>query len=120
MIITKKHPESPYVFCREDGKSYRDIRKSFFIALKKAGIINFRFHDLRHTFASQLAMSGVDLNTIRELMGHKTLRMTLRYSHLSLNHKKRAVDVLGQRMDTIWTPESIKEAQEKQNITVTV
>jgi Site-specific recombinase XerD len=100
LIRTNKHPDSPHIFCRADGKPYRDIRKSFFTALKKAGIINFRFHDLRHTFASQLVMSGVDLNTVRELLGHKSLKMTLRYSHLSPDHKKRAVDILGRRMDT--------------------
>lgn len=51
-------------------------------------------------------MSGVDLNTARELMGHKSIKMTLRYAHLSPDHKKRAVDILGKRMDTIWTPEA--------------
>lgn len=45
------------------------------------------------------------MNTVRELMGHKSLEMTLRYSHLSPDHKKRAVDILGMQMDTIWTPE---------------
>ena len=42
-------------------------------------------------------------------MGHKSLEMTLRYSHLSPDHKKRAVDILGRRMDTIWTPEPIRK-----------
>jgi len=98
-----KNPESQYVFCNKDGKAYRNVRKSFFTSLKKADIINFRFHDLRHTFASQLVMSGVDLNTVRELLGHKSIEMTLRYSHLSPDHKKRAVDILGKRMDTFWT-----------------
>jgi len=50
-------------------------------------------------------MSGVDLNTVRELLGHKSIQMTLRYSHLSQNHKKRAVDILSKQMDTMWSPE---------------
>jgi len=58
------------------------------------GIADFRFHDLRHTFASQLLMAGVDLATERELLGHKTLTMTLRYSHLAPSHKVRAVNIL--------------------------
>ena len=49
----------------------QDIRQSFSTALRKSDITNFHFHDLRHTFASQLVMSGVDLNTVRELLGHK-------------------------------------------------
>ena len=58
---------------------------------------DFRWHDLRHTFGSRLAMAGVDILTIKELMGHKTLAMTLRYAHLSPSHVGRAVDVLSRR-----------------------
>lgn len=104
LLRTQKHPESSYVFCDKKGKRFGEIRKSFFTALKKAGIINFRFHDLRHTFASHLVMSGIDLNTTRELLGHKSIKMTLRYAHLSPNYKKYAVDALNDQMDTIWTP----------------
>ncbi|MCX5711589.1 MAG: tyrosine-type recombinase/integrase [Candidatus Omnitrophica bacterium] len=109
LIKVRKHPDSPYIFPNEFGKPFTNIRKSFFTACKKSNIINFRFHDLRHTFASQLVMCGVDLNTVRELLGHKSLEMTLRYSHLSPEHKKRAVDVLASQMDRIWT-EQPKEA----------
>jgi hypothetical protein len=77
--------------------------------LRKSGIKEFRFHDLRHSFASQLVMSGVDLNTVRELLGHKDITMTLRYSHLAPSHKQRAVDILGRRMDTFWTLQQKEE-----------
>ena len=62
--------------------------------MKKAGIKNFRWHDMRHDFASRLAMAGVDLNTIRELMTHNDISTTMRYAHLSPNVKKRAVDLI--------------------------
>jgi integrase len=107
LISVMKHPKSPYVFCGEDGLPY-NYRKSFETALKNSGILNFLFHDLRHTFASHLVMSGVDLNTVRELLGHKSLEMTLRYSHLSPDHKRRAVELLNSRMGTI-REQSLKE-----------
>ena len=90
----RKNPESPYVFNFGGGSPVKEIRKSYNTALKAAGIKDFRFHDLRHTFASQLVMAGVDLNTVRDLLGHKDIKMTLRYSHLSCNHKKQAVSAL--------------------------
>lgn len=67
---------------------------SFHTALRRAGIRNFKFHDLRHTFASWLAMGGCDLTTLKELLGHKSIAMTLRYAHLSGEHKKQAVKIL--------------------------
>jgi len=57
-------------------------------------------------------MLGIDLRTVQELMGHKTIEMTLRYSHLSPDHKDRAVGILDRnlrKMDTIWTPKAEKE-----------
>lgn len=100
LIAVRKHPLSPYIFCTRNGNPFLDIRKNFNKALKVAGITEFRFHDLRHTAASQLVMAGVDLNTVREILGHKSLRMTLRYSHLSASHKKRAVEVLDSQIGT--------------------
>jgi Phage integrase family len=63
-----------------------------------AGITDFRFHDLRHTFASHLVMAGVDLVTVKDLLGHKTIAMTNRYTHLAPEHKAQAVAKLSERM----------------------
>jgi len=104
LLGVRKHRDSPFVFCGKDGKPRKDIRGAFKAALKKAEIEDFRFHDLRHTFASHLVMRGVDIKTVQELLGHKTMEMTLRYSHLSPDHKRRAVEIFDKRMDTIWTP----------------
>jgi len=104
IIGVLKNPKSQYIFCNNEGQPYGDIKKSFFTAIKKSGIVDFHFHDLRHAFASQLVMSGVDLNTARELLGHKSLAMTLRYAHLSQDHKKRAVDILAKQTQPLELP----------------
>jgi len=119
VINVLKNPESQYVFCNKEGKPYGDIKTSFATALKNSKIINFRFHDLRHTFASQLVMSGVDLNTVRELLGHKSLAMTLRYSHLSPDHKKRAVDLLNNEISPEAPENGYKIVTEAKNAKIT-
>lgn len=89
--------KSKYVFHDETGKPFKNIRTSWARVLKNAGIDSFRWHDLRHTFASNLVMSGVDLNTVRELLGHSDYKMTQRYAHLAPEHKQEAVNRLSQR-----------------------
>ena len=83
-----------FIFHEKDGKPFDSVKRSFLAACTKAGITDFHFHDLRHTFASQLVMAGVDLTTLKELLGHKDIKMTLRYSHLAPSHKLRAVELL--------------------------
>jgi integrase len=96
----------PYVvYNPKTDKPYDNLVKSFYSAMKRAGIKDFVFHDLRHTFASQLVMAGVDLATVRELLGHKTLTMTLRYSHLAPSHKVKAVDLLDSKLNEVCEKE---------------
>lgn len=73
-----------------DGK-LDDVKKAWLPIVKAAKLPGFRFHDLRHSFASKLVKAGVDLNTVRELLGHADLKMTLRYAHLAPEHKAAAV-----------------------------
>ena len=61
-------------------------------AVERAGIANFRFHDLRHSAASYLAMNGASLAEIAEVLGHKTLAMVKRYAHLTEAHTKSVVE----------------------------
>jgi len=93
MLANKKaeKPKSDFVFVGKDGKPFGNVFKSYNTALRSAGIENFRFHDLRHTYASQLVMSGADILTIKELLGHKDLKTTLIYAHLAPKHKIEAV-----------------------------
>jgi integrase len=83
----------PYVI-NPEGSMINNLRSSFHAALRRSGIQDFKFHDLRHTFASHMIKRGASLKEIQELLGHKTMTMTLRYAHLSQEHKKKAVNLL--------------------------
>ena len=86
--------KSAYVFCDQGGKPFREVKKSFSSAVKRAGIENFRFHDLRHTFASWWVMKGGSLHGLRQVLGHKDLKMTMRYAHLSREYQKEEINLL--------------------------
>jgi site-specific recombinase XerD len=82
------------------GEAWVNLRGRFQRALREAGIEGFVWHDLRHTFASYLVMAGVPLTSVIELMGHKTLTMTLRYAHLAPDFQREAIARLDTYMDT--------------------
>jgi integrase len=108
----EKFPESEFIFPHAKGEhageAFRNLRRSFQSALRAAGISSFRWHDLRHSFGSNLAMSGADLVSIQRLLGHKSLRMTGRYAHVSDVHLKKQVELL----DNIFTKPSPSVAME--------
>ncbi len=96
------------VFPKTDGTPYLSIPGSFARACKRSGLKDITLHTLRHTFASRLAMAGVDLRTIQELGGWRDLGMVQRYSHLSPNHKAQAVERIVENNSTtlFTTPEN--------------
>ena len=87
------------------------MHRIFVPALKRAAIQDFHWHDLRHTFASRLVMAGVDLRTVQELMGHKGIAMTLRYSHLSPAHQLEAVQRLSRKPTGTTTGTEVEAAK---------
>lgn len=99
LIKIKPQKAVGFVYINNEGKPYGDVKNSFNTAVSDAEIDDFRFHDLRHTFASHLVMAGVDLTTVKELLGHKSIIMTLRYAHLAPSHKVKAVDILAKELD---------------------
>jgi integrase len=79
------------IFPGKGGGRLTNINSAWESLVKRAGLENFRFHDCRHHFASRLVMADVPLNTVRELLGHSEISMTLRYAHLASEHKAEAV-----------------------------
>jgi integrase len=100
---------SEYVFCAPQGGSLRNFGRGWYPALRKANIPDFRWHDTRHTAASRLVMAGVDLYTVQEILGHKTIAMTQRYAHLSPGHQRQALERLADRKVTLAGVNSEKQ-----------
>ena len=93
-VLRGLEKNSDYVFANSDGSPQLKIRKALSTACRKAGLKNVTPHTLRHTFASHLVMSGVDLNTVKTLLGHSNIQTTMIYSHLTEDHLARSVEKL--------------------------
>jgi site-specific recombinase XerD len=99
-IQPKKPKKEDYVFLPQKDKISQKVldipcnhfKRSFGTARKNAGLDDLHLHDLRHTAASHLLMAGVDIRTLAEILGHKTMQMVQRYTHLLNDHKLKAVD----------------------------
>jgi len=87
-------PASPWVFCDRQGRRVQSIKRSWSTACRRAGIRDFRIHDLRHTCAAWLVSAGVPLTEVRDLLGHSTITMTERYAHLAPENVRAAVELL--------------------------
>ncbi len=107
-LYTERLPECPYVFAhatgRKAGEPVKDVKNAFHTALEIAEIKDFTWHDLRHTFASWLIMKGTSLRSVAELLGHKGLRMVMRYAHLSPAYLSAEVGLLDQPAPTSPPP----------------
>lgn len=97
-----RHITSDHVFYRQkDGTAYDNVYKSFNTAVREAGIEDFHFHDLRHTFASNLVKAGMSLVAVQQLLGHTDITMTMRYAHLANSYLKDAVRSLDRKKERL-------------------
>jgi integrase len=97
-LAQHKKAHSDFVFPSEKGDQPVDIRRAWEYAVEKTDIKDFKFHDLRHSAASYLAMNGASLAEIAEVLGHKTLQMVKRYAHLSEAHTSAVVARMNERI----------------------
>ena len=105
---------SPYVFTNpQTGKRYRNLWQSFRKACSRAGITDFRWHDLRHTFASWHVQNGTDLYRLSRMLGHSTLQMSARYAHLATEHLHQAVRNMATSLATVASDLSPRPAAEE-------
>jgi integrase len=99
-----------------NGKPLKSIKRSFHTALKKAGIKDFRWHDLRHTSASHLLMRGASLKTVQEHLGHTSIAMTQRYSHLSKEFVREDIQRLNGLCGTVAKMEEESQREDSKKL----
>mgnify|MGYP001813323033 CR=1 FL=1 len=95
-----KNIKTDFVFCHLDGSPIKNFNKAWWRSLEIAGIQDFHFHDLRHTFCSNLILSGAGLKEVKEMIGHKDIAMTDRYSHLTDEHKNNRQNLLAEHYES--------------------
>ena len=97
-MLRLKNGQSPYVFPNPDtGKPLTTVKRAFKSACRRAGIEGLLFHDMRHTFGTRLIQSGVDIETVRDLMGHHSISVTQRYLHTNEKRRRDAVESLSRK-----------------------
>lgn len=95
-----RHFREPWVFWYGEGRRYSVLRRSFQTALKNSGIKDFKWHDLRHTFATWARWNGIEIYKLRDLLGHSDIKMTLKYAHLGPKELRRVVNKMGTKPGT--------------------
>jgi site-specific recombinase XerD len=96
----KQNPDADkddLVFPEVEGSRYMFVHREWQVVLKEAGIENFRWHDMRHDFASQLVMSGIDIYTVCKMLNHSDVKITMKYAHLAADKTKNAAQALNRR-----------------------
>ena len=118
-LFAQRQPDNPYVFPhslgRNAGAPVHDVKNGFRAALTLAGIDGFTWHDLRHTFASWLMMRGASLRSVAELLGHQSLKMTMRYAHLSSAFLSAEVSLLDPPMPVRLKPDTTTDGGAKKS-----
>jgi integrase len=108
-----RRPDTDHLFASPPRRNARVVpafpRRAWNTARKAAGIENFRFHDLRHTHASYLAMSGASARELMEALGHQSMTMVARYSHLANEHKRRVASRLEAAVGE-WSSERLPDS----------
>ena len=116
-LFNKASSPNDHVFVTSRGHhKYHKIDTIFEKAVREAGIEDFTFHDLRHSFASYMVMEGHGLPVVKEVLGHSDIRTTMRYTHVSKEHIRKAVDSMGEMLDRIWSKSGQQDDQPEAKI----
>jgi len=98
--ISELDPEAPWLFpSAKTGKPMKDLMRFWVAVLREAEIENYRRHDNRHTYASQLVSSGLSLEIVGRLLGHSQAQTTQRYAHLADNPLREATEMFAKKLE---------------------